>query len=126
MQTKDYVNDALRTELDAEQFSKSAQLLNDPNIVRLLHAAMGMTTEVGELMDALKRHIFYGKPLDFVNLAEEAGDNAWYWAILVDVVEKMSGITADEVLQRNIAKLKARYPDKFNSQDALNRNLDTE
>ena len=30
------------------------------------------------------------------------------------------------MLQRNIDKLKARYPDKFSQEKALNRNLDKE
>ena len=39
----------------------------------LLHGAMGLCTESGEIMDALKRHIFYGSPLDILNIKEEIG-----------------------------------------------------
>jgi NTP pyrophosphatase (non-canonical NTP hydrolase) len=57
---------------------------------RVLHALMGLTTETGEIMDALKRHVFYvkedgsRKELDSVNLCEEVGDLMWYMAILCD------------------------------------------
>jgi len=46
----------------------------------MLHMKMGLITEVGELLDALKKHIAYGKELDIVNLMEEWGDAMWYIA----------------------------------------------
>lgn len=42
------------------------------------HSLIGMRTELGESLDAIKRHIFYGKPLNIVNLCEELGDTCWY------------------------------------------------
>lgn len=115
----DYVNLALRTESLSEEV---IQRLSDPKVVRLLHAAMGLTTEAGELVDMLKKHIFYGKPLDEVNVIEELGDSFWYAAIAIDVVQT----TLDEVMTRNVAKLRQRYPEKFTEQAALERNLDAE
>jgi hypothetical protein len=38
----------------------------------------------------------------------------------------MLNIDLEEMLQRNIDKLKARYPEKFTQENALNRNLDVE
>ncbi|MDP4224843.1 MAG: nucleoside triphosphate pyrophosphohydrolase family protein [Bacteroidota bacterium] len=99
-----------------------AQRVSDPRILRLLHAAMGLDTEQGEFMDALKKYIFYGKELDEVNLAEECGDQSWYLGIAIDVLQT----TFDEVLTKNIQKLKQRYPEKFDAEHALNRNLNAE
>ena len=48
---------------------------------QLEHARLGVSTEVGELLDAYKRHRIYGKPLDTVNLQEEIGDALWYIAL---------------------------------------------
>lgn len=45
------------------------------------HAACGLVTEVGEIIDQYKRHWFYKKDLDKKNLAEEIGDVLWYLAI---------------------------------------------
>lgn len=42
------------------------------------HAASGMVTEAGELVDAWKRLEIYGKPFDLINLLEEIGDCMWY------------------------------------------------
>lgn len=104
------VNDGMLQRFDAEL------------TIRLLHAAMGMCTEAGEFQDQLKRHLFYGKPIDSVNLAEEVGDMMWYLALAANALN----VDLIEVATKNIAKLKARYPDKFKEHDALNRDLDTE
>lgn len=120
MNPKEYVSNALKTE--SINFTAIAQRLGVPENIRLLHAVIGLETEVGELQDALKKSIFYGKPLDKVNIAEEIGDAFWYMAILSDTL----GVSFEEIMEKNIAKLKARYGDKFTESAALNRDLDTE
>lgn len=89
---------------------------------RLLHASIGITTESGELADTLKKHIFYGKPLDTVNAIEEVGDLLWYAALACEAL----GTTLEDAMERNIAKLKARYPEKFEAQRAIERDLTAE
>lgn len=89
---------------------------------RLLHAVIGKVTEAAEALDNLKKHIFYGKPIDEVNLIEEQGDGHWYDAILYDAL----GADPEETLQKNIAKLMVRYPHKFESEQALTRDLEAE
>jgi len=90
--------------------------------IRLLHAGMGMCTEAGEFQDELKCCIFYGRSLDESNLAEECGDLLWYIAEALNAL----GVTMETVMHQNIAKLKVRYPEKFSSDDALNRDLEQE
>jgi hypothetical protein len=51
---------------------------------RLLHGAIGLATEAGELLDSIKKSIFYHEDYDFVNLREEIGDCMWYLAVLCD------------------------------------------
>ena len=120
MNPKEYVSNAVKTESrDHEQI---AHRLESPKTQRLLHAAIGISTEGGEMLDAVKKHIYYGGALDEVNLAEEAGDTFWYLALLCDAL----GISFEEVWEKNIAKLKARFGDKFNEDGALNRDLDKE
>jgi NTP pyrophosphatase (non-canonical NTP hydrolase) len=88
----------------------------------LLHASMGLVTEAGEFQDMLKKHIYYGRELDEVNLKEEIGDVLWYCAIALEAL----GTDFESVMQTNIDKLKARYPEKFTEESANNRDLDTE
>jgi NTP pyrophosphatase (non-canonical NTP hydrolase) len=85
----------------------------------LLHASMGLVTEAGEFQDMLKKHVFYGKPLDEVNLKEEIGDVLWYCAIALEAL----GTDFESVMETNINKLKARYPEKFTEDKAENRDL---
>lgn len=72
----------------------------------IFHGAVGICTEAGELMEQMKKHIFYGKPLDDINVKEEVGDLLWYLALTC----KGAGFTFEEAMEANIAKLKARYP----------------
>jgi NTP pyrophosphatase (non-canonical NTP hydrolase) len=95
---------------------------HDEMIARLIHATLGMASEVGELADALKKHIIYGKELDEINVLEENGDLSWYQAIGLSAIKR--GMS--EALERNIAKLRARYGDKFDADKALNRDLAAE
>jgi NTP pyrophosphatase (non-canonical NTP hydrolase) len=91
----------------------------NPNI---LHGAMGISTEANEILDAVKKSLFYGKPFDLINLQEEIGDCFWYLAVLA----KEAGMSFEDIMKQNIAKLKARYPEKFTEHAALNRDLNRE
>jgi NTP pyrophosphatase (non-canonical NTP hydrolase) len=115
-----YIQDAVKTE--SIDFSSIYKRVMREEVIRILHASMGLSTEAGELLDAMKKHIFYGKKLDMVNLQEELGDIFWYAAQLADA----AGFTFEDTMEKNIAKLKARYPDRFTEKDAVNRNLDVE
>jgi len=120
MQNKDYKEAALRTE--SNDFEAIQKRISSKRNIRLLHAGIGLATESGEFLDALKKAIFYGKELDRVNLQEEIGDLLWYCAIALDEL----GGDFDSTMSINIQKLKARFPNKFTEEDAENRNLDKE
>jgi NTP pyrophosphatase (non-canonical NTP hydrolase) len=105
-----------------KDFSSMSQRLQEESTVRLLHGAVGLSTESAEILDAMKKHIFYGKPLDKVNLVEELSDQFWYIAIMLSEL----GVDLDTVLEKNLAKLKSRYGSKFTEASALERNLEAE
>ena len=92
------------------------------DLTRLLHSALGLQTESAEFSDQLKKHIFYGKPLDKVNLKEELGDQLWYIAIALKVL----GSDFETEMARVINKLQVRYPDKFTNELAESRDLEAE
>ena len=71
----------------------------------LMHAALGVCGEAGELADAIKKHVVYGKPLDFNNVREELGDLFFYMQALMNEL----GIECQEVYQQNANKLADRY-----------------
>ena len=87
--------------------------LNEPVII---------TCEASQIADLIKKSIFYGKPLDKQSVLIRL-------AILVRSCEKMlsdCGFTVEQAMERNIAKLFKRFPEKFNDTDATVRNLSEE
>ena len=120
MDSGQYLVESERT--DTKDYDIVRARFCQPGVAELYHAIAGITTEAGELQDALKRYLIYGKPLDEVNLSEEAGDSMWYFSLLLRRLQKRF----DDVFEQNIAKLRVRYPEKFSEEAALNRNLDSE
>lgn len=92
-------------------------LLVVPAQYDLIHAAFGIAGESGEIVDAVKKHVFYGKPLDVKNLREEVGDVMWYIALMCRTLN----VTLEELMQENIDKLTARYPEKYTDELAITR-----
>lgn len=92
--------------------------------IELIHSVIGLTGEVGELAATLERCYYYGQSLDTVNLKEELGDCLWYVAEMCNALN----LSLEDVMECNIAKLKKRYPEKFDQELAKeeNRNRDAE
>lgn len=111
-----FITDSLRTE--------SHKFYDFPSNSRerLIHAAFGMQTESAEFTDALKKSLFYGKPLDTTNLKEELGDLLWYVALAMDELNTSFEIETTRVIN----KLKLRYPEKFTEHLAEHRDLSAE
>lgn len=56
----------------------------DSNLFKdFAHASFGLKTEVGELVDILKRFYFYGKQPDVAHVKEEIGDVLWYTNLIL-------------------------------------------
>ena len=71
----------------------------------LLHMAVGISGESGELLDAVKKCAIYNKPINYENVVEELGDLEFYMAGL----RARMGITRAQTLRANMDKLKVRY-----------------
>ena len=84
---------------------------------QLRNAVYGLNGEAGEVIDLLKKHEFQGHDLDYNEIVKELGDVAWYLALACTAI----GVPLSSVLQQNIDKLKARYPDGFKTEDSVNR-----
>lgn len=82
----------------------------------LYHAVFGLTSEAGEVAGILQKA--YQGHLDSVeHLMKEAGDCLWMIAELCTAI----GVSLEDVMQLNIDKLKARYPDGFSAEKSLHR-----
>ena len=84
----------------------------------LINGVMGLCGEAGEAIDIVKKHLAQGHELDRDKLIGELGDIAWYLAETATVLE----VDLEDVLARNIEKLKRRYPEGFDSTRSQNRN----
>lgn len=82
----------------------------------LLHALHGLSAEVGEV-HGLFQKLLQGHPLEDDHYKKELGDCLWMLAEACTAC----GFTLEEIAQKNIDKLKARYPDGFKAENSLNR-----
>lgn len=123
MTPSEYLEKSKRTDLctdDKYKFKDRIDVLSGD--VAILHATMGISTEAGELLDVMKKYLAYGRIIDRVNLAEECGDVLWYVAIIL----RELGLSFEDVMDMNINKLEKRFPEKFTSEKAINRDLSAE
>ena len=126
MNPTEYVNNAVLTKSDKfyePNTTPPKGVVKATNLnVDVLHAIVGISTEAGELLDVVKKNLFYGKPVDYVNLDEEMGDVLWYVAIYASA----RGLPIERMMQTNIEKLRVRFPSRFTEHDANNRDLAAE
>lgn len=83
----------------------------------LINGVMGLCGESGEAIDIVKKHLAQGHELDREKLIKELGDVAWYLAETATALD----IDLEEVLCRNIEKLKKRYPEGFDKEKSIHR-----
>lgn len=84
---------------------------------KIQNGVLGMCGEAGECADMLKKYFFQGHELNREKLAEEVGDVLWYIAETAAGL----GVSLEEIAQRNIDKLKARYPQGFDPERSIHR-----
>lgn len=80
-------------------------------------ALVGLADEVGEVAGPLKKYLWHGHELAEAKLLDELGDVLWYIATLANEFD----ISLDEVIEKNVKKLRNRYPDGFSSERSINR-----
>ena len=101
IETIDYATFVARLKKDPEAIQ--AELT--PEKADLIHMVMGIVGEAGELLDAIKKHVIYGNPLDRTNVVEELGDLEFY----MEGLRQTLNIGLVEVFKHNKEKLGTRY-----------------
>lgn len=89
---------------------------NITDIGKELHALFGMAGEVGELHSIYQKY-YQGHKIDEEHLKKECSDILWFIAEYCTV----KGWNLDDIMQLNIDKLIARYPQGFETEKSLNR-----
>ena len=103
MHANEYQQSASRTRIDKPDFK-----ITDPQVM-IAWNALGLAGEAGEVADLIKKGVFHQRGLDKENLKKELGDVLWYLTALCSDL----GLTLEEVMQHNIQKLQARFPEGY-------------
>ena len=112
---------------DAYQMHAARTLIGTPDAeytpdqIMLVWNAIGLAGEAGEVADTIKKAVFHQHGLDRDELIKELGDVLWYVAALCTKLD----VPLSEVMNRNIDKLMARYPDGYSSAASVAR-MDSE
>lgn len=106
----DYQQQAARTLIDSPPFFTDDEIM-------LVWNALGLAGEAGEVADTIKKAVFHQHGINRDELIKELGDVLWYVAALCTKLD----VSMSEVMERNITKLKARYPDGYSSEASINR-----
>jgi NTP pyrophosphatase (non-canonical NTP hydrolase) len=108
MNANDYQAAAGRTLIDGPD-----AVYTDHEIM-LVWNALGLAGEAGEVADTIKKAVFHQHGINRDELIKELGDVLWYVAALCSKLD----VPMSEVMERNIEKLKKRYPDGYSSADS--------
>lgn len=102
-----------------ELFKPGEQVLEtmSPQSVELLHAAVGISGEAGELLDLMKKMIFQNREVELDNVLNELGDIEFY----LEAFRQNLEIIREHTLQANMNKLSKRYQGKYSDEAAQAR-----
>lgn len=115
-ETDSYTDLALKT-LNKDVFEQKDLILN---------ASLGLSGEVGEVNDIIKKYMYHGHKLDDdtkEKIILELGDVCWYVALMAWAIDKTK---FEDVLNKNIAKLEKRYHGEFSTDKSINRKEDSD
>lgn len=115
-QTESYTDLALKT-LNKDVFEQKDLILN---------ASLGLSGEVGEVNDIIKKYMYHGHKLDDdtkEKIILELGDVCWYVALMAWAIDKTK---FEDVLNKNIEKLEKRYHGEFTTEKSINRKEDSD
>jgi len=107
---------------DPQAFSDSLDIIDQHGVSpeRILTAAIGISAEGGEFAEIVKKCVFQGKPFDEeaqYHAKRELGDILWYVTQACIALQ----IKLEDVIDTNIEKLEARYPNGFETFRSENR-----
>lgn len=82
----------------------------------IYHAVFGLASEAGEVAGIFQKK-YQGHLVDKEHIKKEMGDCLWMIAELATALD----IEYEDIMQTNIDKLKARFPDGFTKERSLHR-----
>lgn len=86
----------------------------------LINGLLGLAGECGECCDLVKKHNYQDGRYIHDDMVCELGDVMWY----VAETARAMGVTLEEVALHNLDKLRRRYPDGFDADKSLHREVE--
>jgi NTP pyrophosphatase (non-canonical NTP hydrolase) len=126
------LEDRKGTDMTANMYQKLAMRTNDGkcndrlrnatttvtiDVGGVINASLGLSGETGELNDMIKKAVFHGHAMEEEKVKKEIGDILWYVAMMCESFH----FEMNEIMQMNIDKLKARYPEGFDPERSQHR-----
>lgn len=99
----------------AQDYTEKAERVHQN--AELLEAVIGLSGESGEVLDLMKKHIYYGTKGDNTKLLNELGDVFHYFMRIVC----LTGNCLEDVMLANKRKLEARFPNGYSDAAAIAR-----
>jgi len=124
----DYINfvDTVTSDMtkNYDDFKDALDIMKEQGIEpsRLLTASVGLSGEVGEFNDIVKKILFQGKEIDEdtkKHLKSELSDICWY---MVQAIKALDS-SWEEIFDINIVKLSERYPGGFDALKSASRKV---
>ena len=124
----DYINfvDTVTSDMtkNYDDFKDALDIMQEQGIEpsRLLTASVGLSGEVGEFNDIVKKILFQGKEIDEdtkKHLKSELSDICWY---MVQAIKALDS-SWEEIFDINIVNLSERYPGGFDALKSASRKV---
>lgn len=101
---------------EVRQIATASPIELETNPVKLL------VETAAEILDTLKRNTFYATTVDHITLGTHFANAL----VILDWICEDEGWDLSEIQERNIEKLRVRFPEKFTQEQAENRDLEAE
>lgn len=109
-------------EHEADARGLASRMVDNSTLASMMHSALGVVTEAGEIADIIKKEYAYGKTVDPTHMKEEIGDVLHYLTYFC----RIYGFTFEDCMAANVRKLKVRYPDGFSIDKAVKKDREAE
>lgn len=91
------------------EYQQRAIRTANPDADLLVMSSLGLSGEVGEYNEIVKKYLFHHRQMKEVDVCLELGDILWYLAIAAHA----QGLTLERVAEANIMKLSERHPERW-------------
>lgn len=106
--------------MEINEYQKLAMRTSNQDLTleqHIINGALGLAGESGEVADLVKKACMQGHWMDIAHIAKELGDICWYIAETATAI----GYDLETIMQMNIDKLRARYPEGFDPDRSQHR-----